>query len=136
MTVLYTDSNRFSDVVNYEFEPAIGYCRDAVVINDVAATLPVGTVLGKVTSTGKYKVALLAATDGSQVPAAVLLANTIGESFPIPVVLNTDTKAVAMTRGMAILKGANLVLGTGITLATVKTAFAALNPPILVEAVI
>lgn len=46
MTVLATDSNRFSNVVKYEFEPSIGTCRDVVTYYGTAVATPVGTVLG------------------------------------------------------------------------------------------
>lgn len=47
MTVLATSSNRFSTVVKFEMEPSQGICRKAVTVNDAAATLKVGAVLGK-----------------------------------------------------------------------------------------
>lgn len=47
MSVIATDSNRFSGVVKHEYEPASGFCREAVVFNDSAVTLKVGHVLGK-----------------------------------------------------------------------------------------
>lgn len=134
MPVIATDSNRFSDVVKFEFEPSEGFCREQIVINDVAATLKVGTLLGRVTATGKYKVALSAAADGSQTPVAVLIADTNGVSNDLVVAASTDTPALALVRGPAIVADAGLTLGTGITAAAAKTALAALNPPILVDA--
>lgn len=47
MTVLATSSNRFSNVVKYEFEPSLALCREAVVVNDAAATIKVGACLGR-----------------------------------------------------------------------------------------
>lgn len=47
MTVIATDSNRFSNVVKYEFEPSLGYCREVITYNGTAVATPVGTVLGK-----------------------------------------------------------------------------------------
>jgi hypothetical protein len=134
MTVIATDSTRFSAVVKSEFEPASGYCRDKIVLNDTAQTLPVGAVLGKVTATGKYRLALSASADGSQTPAAIYIADANGYSTPTYLAASTDTNAVAITRGPVILADLGLTLGTGITLAAVKAAFAALDPTILVEA--
>ena len=134
MPVIATDSNRYSEVVAFEFEPSVGYCREAIVINDVAATLKVCTLLGKVTATGKYKVALSAASDGSQTPVAVLIADALGQSNDLVVAAATDTNALALVRGQVVLKDSGLTLGTGITAAAAKTALAALNPPILVDA--
>lgn len=122
MSVIATDSTRFSALVKHEYEPASSFCRDSIVINDVAATLKVGTVLGKVTATGKYKVALSAAVDGSQTPAAIYLQDGLGNAGDMAVVNATDTKCIALTRGPLIVADAALVLGTGITLAAVRAA--------------
>ena len=131
MAVFATDSQRFSNVVKFEFEPAIGTCRESIVINDAAATLTVGAVLGVVTATGKYKVSKSAAADGSQVPAAVLIADVLGLSHDIALAANTDTKALVLARGPAIVSGPALQLGTGTTLAAATTALKALG--IIVE---
>lgn len=133
MTVFATDSARFSGVVKYEFDPSQGYCRDKVVLNDTAQTLAIGSVLGKVTATGKYRLALSASSDGSQVPAAIYIADSNGLSTPTYLAATTDTPALAITRGPVILADVGLVLGTGITVAAVRAAFAVSNPTIIVE---
>lgn len=46
MTIIATDSNRFSNVVKFEEHPELGTCRDVVTYNGTAVTTPVGTVLG------------------------------------------------------------------------------------------
>lgn len=46
MTIIATDTTRFSAVVKREYDPASGFCRDALIVNDAAATLNVGSVLG------------------------------------------------------------------------------------------
>jgi hypothetical protein len=128
MPVIYTDNAvRFSGVVKYEFEPQLSLCRESVILNDSAATLQVGTVLGKVTATGKYKVARSAATDGSETPVAILIANVLGESKPIDLANGVDTKALVIARGPVIVADAPLTLGTGITLAAAKAALAAVG---------
>lgn len=134
MSVIATDSTRFSGVVKYEFEPATAFCRESVTLNDSAQTLKVGAVLGKVTATGKYRLCLSASADGSQTPAAILLADVNGNSGDITLAANTDTKAIVLVRGPAIVADAGLQLGTGITAAAVKTALAAAN--VLVETAI
>lgn len=131
MAVIATDSTRFSAVVKYEHEPQLAFCRESVVLNDTAQTLKVGTVLGKVTATGKWRVALSASADGSQTPAGILIADAQGLSGDIVLANATDTKALILARGPAIVADAALVLGTGITAGAAKTALAALN--ILVE---
>lgn len=134
MSVIATDSTRFSGVVKYEFEPATAFCRESVTLNDSAQTLKVGAVLGKVTATGKYRLCLSASSDGSQTPAAILLADVNGNSGDITLAANTDTKAIVLVRGPAIVADAGLQLGTGITAAAVKTALAAAN--VLVESAV
>jgi hypothetical protein len=124
MSVISTESTRFSAVVKHEYEPSLSYCRSAIVINDSAQTLHVGAVLGKVTATGKYKLCLAAANDGSQTPAAILIADGLGISQDINLVNATDTNAVALVRGPAMVADAGLQLGTGIAASDVATALA------------
>lgn len=135
MSVFATDTPRLSSVVKMEFEPQTQYCRDSVVINDAAATIQVGTVLGKVTATGKYKVCQTTAVDGSQNPVAIYIADTQGLSRPLTLAATTDTPVIVLSRGPAILADIGLQFGAANapTVAAVKTAFAALNPPVLVE---
>lgn len=127
MAVIATDSTRFSAVVKYELEPQLGICRESVVLNDTAQTMKVGTVLGKVTATGKYRLALSASADGSQTPVAILIADVMGSSTDIVLANATDTKALVLARGPAIVADSALVLGTGITAAAAKTALAAVG---------
>jgi hypothetical protein len=122
MAVFATDSTRFSAVVKYELEPQLSICRESIVINDAAQTLRVGAVLGKVTATGKYKLAVAAAGDGSQTPVAVLIADVQGSSKDITLAAATDTKALVLARGPVIVADAALQLGTGITAAAAKAA--------------
>lgn len=133
MSVFATDSTRFSGVVKYEFQPDLGYCRESVVINDSAQTIKVGTVMGKITATGKWAVCRSASSDGSQTPAGVYIADGMGLSGDLVLPAATDTKAIVLARGIAIVADAGLTFGTGNTLSATKTAFLALNPPILVE---
>jgi predicted ABC-type sugar transport system permease subunit len=133
MSVFATQGPVLSDVVKYELDPSVNYTREAIVINDTAQTFSVGAVLGKVTATGKYKLCLSAAVDGSQTPAAIYVGDSLGQANDYTVSNGVDAPAVAIVRGMVILRDAGLILGTGTTLSAVKTAFAALNPPILVS---
>ena len=73
MSVIATDTQRYSNVVKYEDEPSLALTREVVVVNDAAKTLKLGMLLGKVTATGKYKEAVGTATDGSQNPVAVVV---------------------------------------------------------------
>lgn len=103
MAVIGTDTARISNVVKKEYGSEIAYCREVVVVNDSAATFAVGTVLGKVTASGKYKKALETAVDGSKVAAAIVIQETA-----IPA--TTDTKVIVLVRGPSAVSKAGLVL--------------------------
>lgn len=104
MPVIAIDSLRISNLVKKEQWAELGYCRAAVTVNEAAATsYVVGTVLGKVTATGKYKVALETAVDGSKVFAGLVLATAA-----IPA--STDTKVVVLVKGPATVSKGGMVL--------------------------
>ena len=104
MTVIATDTLRLSNVLKQELWAELGYCRTVVTVNEgAAATYVPGTVLGKVTSGGKYKIAVETAVDGSKVAAAIVLdLKTIAAS--------TDTKVVVLVKGPATVSKGGLVL--------------------------
>lgn len=104
MTVQFVDTSRFSNLVKHELWPETGYCRKEVTVNEAAAkTYAVGTVLGKVTATGKYKIAVETAVDGSKVAAAVVISDaSIGAAV--------DTKLVVLVKGPAEVSQGALVL--------------------------
>ena len=77
MSVIATDTKRYSNVVKYEDEPSLALTREVVVVNDAAKTLKLGMLLGKVTATGKYKESVQTAVDGSQNPVAVVVGKDI-----------------------------------------------------------
>lgn len=104
MTVLATDTKRLSNVLKHEYAPEYAYCREVVVVNEAAAkTYAVGTVLGKVTATGKYKIAVETASDGSKAAAAIVIADAA-------IAANTDTKLVVLVKGPAGVNKGGLVL--------------------------
>ena len=95
MTVQFTDTARHSNLVKHELWPESGFCRKEVVVNEAAIkTYAVGTVLGKVTATGKYKIAVETAVDGSKVPAALVISDA-------SIAAATDTKLVVIVKGPA-----------------------------------
>ena len=98
-----TENPRLSNVVKQELWPESAYTRAVVVVNDAAATLKVGTVLGKVTSGGKYKVAVETASDGSKVADAIVI-----EEITIPG--TTDTNVLVLIKGPAVVSKAGLIL--------------------------
>lgn len=104
MTVIATDTPRFSNLVKHELWPETGYCRKEVTVNEAAIkTYAVGTVLGKVTATGKYKIAVETAVDGSKVAAALVIADH-------SIAAATDTKIVVLEKGPAEISKGALVL--------------------------
>jgi hypothetical protein len=128
MTVLATDKKRLSNLVKAELFPEKAFCRTVVTMNDAAATLAIGTVLGKVTATGKYKVCVQTAVDGSQTAAAILMQD-------LTLAATTDTPVLAMTRGPASVSKGALVLDATHNLDAEKlaiyTALEALNIQVL-----
>lgn len=125
MPIIATDTARLSNVVKHEYEPSIAFCREVVIANEAAAkTYAVGTVLGKITASGKYKISEATATDGSEVAAAVVLEDKA-------VAATTDTKVLVAVRGPMIVSKAGLVLGASIDTdgekAAVYAALAAKN---------
>ena len=102
--LISTETNVKGNVVKQELWADMAYCRTGVTINDTAGTLAVGTVLGKVTATGKYLRAVQSAVDGSAVAAAIVIT-------PITILGATDTKVVCLTRGPAAVSKTGLVLG-------------------------
>lgn len=94
--------------------PAI---TESVVIASGAGALARGTLLGKVTASGKYVVSTSAASDGSQNPVAVLAEDIDATDADVTTVgyLSGEFNTAAMT------------FGTGHTAASVKAALRDLN---------
>lgn len=103
MAVISTDVTRYSNLVKQELWAEIAYCKEVVVVNDTAGTLAIGTVLGLVTATSKFKRAVQTASDGSQTAAAIVVAVTT-----IPA--TTDTNVLVLRRGPASVSKSALVL--------------------------
>lgn len=104
MALIAQEAQRYSNLVKEELWHEKGYCTKQVIVNDAAATLALGTVLGLVTATGKYKVAVETAVDGSKAAAAIVV-----EAITIPA--TTDTKVLVMYRGPAEVSKSTLILG-------------------------
>lgn len=104
MPIIATDTFRLSHLVKKELWPEQGYTRAVVTVNEAAAkTYAVGTVLGKVTASGKYKIAVETAVDGSKAADAIVVGD-----YTVPA--TTDTKVLVLVRGPAIVSKAALVL--------------------------
>ena len=116
MPTIATDTLRKSNLVKQETFPEQGFNYDAVTVNEAAIkTYAVGTVLGKVTASGKYKICVQTAVDGSQTAAALVVGD---QTIPA----TTDTKVLAMVRGPAIVSKDALVLDASHDLQAEKDA--------------
>jgi len=121
MAIIATEAKRLSNVIKQELFPETAYCRLAVTYNGTAATLVPGTVLGKVTADGKYKIAVQTANDGSQVADAIVMVEQT-------VAATTDTKVLCLVKGPATVSKDGLILDATYNLDAEKAAvYAALE---------
>lgn len=115
MAVIATELQKLSNWLKAETMAEYGFGRVEVTVNDSAQTLATGTVLGKVTASGKYKVCTAAAVDGSQNAAGIVInAKTIAGA--------TDTKVLTLVKGPAVVAKGGLVLAADIDQAAEKLA--------------
>lgn len=114
MTVIATRGDTFSAVFKEEYDPSSGITRDVVTVNIAAgATLAQGTVLAKVTATGKYLVQDASLSTGAGLEAAGVLIGT-DELTPGAVCgAGVDTKVLMLARGPAKVVVGKLVMGAG-----------------------
>ena len=94
------------------------YTRETLTIASGAGKLEPGTVLGKITTGGKYTTLAPAATNGSQ-NAAGILWDTVDAS-------TSDAPGVIMLRGPAIVNRYEIVWPDGATEAQITAATSAL----------
>ncbi|GGW46134.1 hypothetical protein GCM10011452_37660 [Gemmobacter lanyuensis] len=92
-----TEPPSMGDVLKYEVNP--NYTREVVTLL-VGMPYPVGAVLGRITASGKYKLATSGGTDGAQTASAVLL-------YAIDATL-ADATGIVVARGPAIVSRAAL----------------------------
>lgn len=127
MTVIATEGQfaRFSSLVKISDTPEkFEFHTDLITANEASGTptYSLGTVLGKVTATGKYIISKQAAVDGSQVPAALVLGNSFGAVVDTTLVNATDTLFIALTRGKVIVAKEGLKLDASFGTAPQKQA--------------
>lgn len=92
-----TEPPSMGDVLKYEVNP--NYTREVVTLL-VGMPYPVGAVLGKITASGKYKLATSGGADGAQTASAVLL-------YPVDATL-ADATGIVVARGPSIVSRADL----------------------------
>jgi len=99
-------SPTMGDVLKYDDNP--NYTREVVTLL-TGTNYKIGSVLGKITASGKYKLSTDAGADGAQVGAAVLLE---------PVDASTaDAPGVVLVRGPSIVADAQLVYDASVNTA-------------------
>jgi hypothetical protein len=114
MAAIDTRSTRLGAVLQYEDHPEYGHCRDVVVANEAAIkTYTIGTVLGKVTATGKYKILEATAVDGSQNFAGIYIGKPDGDNKQT-IAATTDTSVTVLFRGPAGVGKSYLVFGASV----------------------
>jgi hypothetical protein len=94
------------------------YTRDTVTVASGAGKLEPGTVLGKITSGGKFTALAPAATNGSQTAAGILWAGVDASAADVP--------GVVLLRGPAIVNRHEIVWPEGATEAQITAATTAL----------
>ena len=103
--------------------------NDVVTVNEASAvTYNVGTVLGKVTATGKYIISKQGASDGSQNPVAIYIGNSQGQADSLAIAATTDTSVLALTRGKVVVSAIALGLDASFSTAPqIAAAYASLK---------
>jgi hypothetical protein len=96
MTVLHQPAS-MGDILKYEVNP--NYTREEVTLLQ-GMPYPVGSVLGRITASGKYKLATSGGSDGAQTATAVLL-------YAVDATL-ADAIGIVLARGPAIVSRAAL----------------------------
>ena len=115
MSLIETRKPRLGNIIQAEERGEYGYCRKTVVANEATQkTYVAGTVLGKVTAGGKYKILEASAADGSQNFAGIYVGSAAltADDFQT-VAATTDTNVVILYRD-AIVGKAGLVFGASV----------------------
>ena len=120
MALTAKQNQTLSNWLKSEYNIPFAFCREVVTLTAPAGEMKLGTVLGKITATGKYVVSKQTASDGSEVPAGIL--------FNDRVFAAGDVKALALVRGPASISKLGIILDATFNDATKKAAaYAALE---------
>lgn len=106
-----TEQPSMGDVLKYEVNP--NYTREVITLLQ-GMPYPVGSVLGKITAGGKYKLATSGGSDGAETAAAVLL-------YAVDATL-ADATGIVVARGPSIISRAGLAYDTTVDDGTKITA--------------
>ncbi len=98
-------------IKQYDAPEAPALFNDVLVVNTAGiTTIPLGTVLGVVTATGKYVPAVETATDGSKVAAAIYIGDATGAVTDTITAATTDVNVLALVRGKVVVSKSALLL--------------------------
>lgn len=114
MSVISTqgiNSDLSSLIKKYDAPESPSLFNEVVVVNTAGVTtIPLFTVLGKVTATGKYIPAVETAVDGSKVAAAIYIGDAFGALLPTVTAAGTDVNVLTLARGKVTVSKDALVL--------------------------
>lgn len=124
MAVIAQDTQRLSNLIKkYDAPESPQLFNDVVTVNQAAqTTLKVGTVMGKITASGKYVAAVETAVDGSKVAAGIFIGDANGLAQDTVIAATTDTPALLLTRGKVVVSKDALFLDATYNDATKKNA--------------
>jgi hypothetical protein len=105
-----------------------GFSFEEVTVVSGAGVVETGTVVGKITASGKYTPVTVAAADGSETPAGIVL-NTVDATSADATAVIVAREAIVVHQGLKY--GADV--DTSGERAAIHAALGALNPPILVR---
>lgn len=126
MATVFNEGRYASDWLKREADSH--FSREEVIIASGSGVVQSGTVVGKITASGKYAPVTVAATDGSEDAAGIVLETVDATS--------ADAAAVIIARD-AIVVHQGLKYGADVDTsgerAAITAALGALNPPIIVR---
>lgn len=124
MAVIATEQTRLSNLIKkYDDFDNPELFNDVVTVNEASGvTYKVGTVLGKITASGKYIVSKQAAADGSQNPVAIFIGDSAGLAQDTAITAATDTKVLVLSRGKVVVSKDALLLDSSFSSQAQKDA--------------
>lgn len=123
MSVVATDYSHYSNLVKASDSDNTKLFHELVTVNESAQkSYVVGTALGKVTATGKWKISVQNAADGSQNVLALVVGDSFGTAAPFTVAATTDTKVLVLARGKVVVNKGAIVFDASYDLDAEKQA--------------
>lgn len=125
MALVATQMARLSDLIKKYGLQFPEFHFEVVTVNEAAATTyKVGTALGKVTASGKYKAAVETAVDGSKVIAGLFVGDVLGQPIDTAIAATTDTKVLVLVRDTIVDKNQVLLDATYNSTPKINQAYA------------